>query len=234
MANLEDPAHPQASPPGANLEDVPTMDEILEQTAAAILSLDPDYSTQDEIETARRGALAALSQTGGDSVAVEMVERAAALLLGGMGGSSGSADTESASIDEQVSIGNYSLASNLDKLQTLGVTAVVSVDAARPPLFGESLKLLPPAFRRFRCVLTQLWVCRAGDGGPACASHQVGGPIGASGRGLAPDGSAGGPRRNLRLHRRREQGGGVPGAGKCTPTIPTAARFQGVSLRGWL
>eukprot|EP01043_Picozoa_sp_COSAG02_P129647 COSAG02_NODE_67244_length_253_cov_0.811688_1_plen_53_part_10 len=29
-----------------NLEDVPSMEEVLEQTAAAILGLDPDYSTQ--------------------------------------------------------------------------------------------------------------------------------------------------------------------------------------------
>ena len=136
--NLEDPAHPQASAPGANLEDVPTMEDVLEQTAAAILGLDPDYSTQEEIETARRAALAALSQTGGDSVAIEMVERAAALLLGGIGCSLGSAYTESVAIDEHVSIGPYSLSSNLDKLQALGVTAVVSVDAARPPLFGAS------------------------------------------------------------------------------------------------
>ena len=29
-----------------NLEGVPSMEEVLEQTAAAILGLDPDYSTQ--------------------------------------------------------------------------------------------------------------------------------------------------------------------------------------------
>ena len=57
------------------------MEDVLEQTAAAILGLDPDYSTQQEIEAARTAALAALPPEG-DDVAAQMVERAAALLLG--------------------------------------------------------------------------------------------------------------------------------------------------------
>ena len=34
----------------ANLEEMPSMEEVLEQTAAAILGLDPDYSTQQVSE----------------------------------------------------------------------------------------------------------------------------------------------------------------------------------------
>lgn len=117
---------------GANLEQLPSMEDVLEQTAAAILGLDPDYSTQQEIEEARRNALAALP-LGSDDVASQMIERAAALLLGGAGG--GVPAESVIDVDEQVSIGPYSLSSDVDSLQQLGVTAVLSVDAARPPLF---------------------------------------------------------------------------------------------------
>ena len=108
------------------------MEDALAETAAAILGLDPDYSTQAEIEAARRAQLAKLG--GGDDVAAQMVERAAALLLGGQaGGAAGSSGATQ--IDEQVSIGSYAVGSDVQRLQELGVTAVISVDAARPPLF---------------------------------------------------------------------------------------------------
>ena len=119
-----------------------SMEDALAETAAAILGLDPDYSTQAEIEAARRAQLAKLG--GGDDVAAQMVERAAALLLGGQaGGAAGSSGATQ--IDEQVSIGPYAVGSDLQRLQELGVTAVISVDAARPPLFElEMADVRPP------------------------------------------------------------------------------------------
>jgi hypothetical protein len=129
---------------GPNLEDIPSMEDVLEQTAAAILGLDPDYSTQQEIEAARTAALAALPPEG-DDVAAQMVERAAALLLGGMGGDA--VVDDSVTVDEQVSIGPYALSSHVERLQKLGVTAVLSVDAARPPLFELEMADVRPPLR---------------------------------------------------------------------------------------
>ena len=107
------------------------MDKVLYQTAAAILGLDTDYSTRAEIEGAKALALAQLPP--GDDVAVQMIERAAALLLSGLDVSN--SGEEATAIDEGVSIGPYAIAGNVERLQELGITAMISVDAARPPLF---------------------------------------------------------------------------------------------------
>lgn len=96
----------------------------------------------------------------GDDVSLQMIERAAALLLGGMSG--GATAEEPVAVDEQVMIGTYSLSSNVERLQHLGVTAVLSVDAARPPLFElEMADVRTPAsaFRSYHNCFVASFLC---------------------------------------------------------------------------
>ena len=124
------------------------MELILQETAAAILGLDPDYSTHEEIETARATQLADASA--GDASAADMINRAAALLLGVLGPAT--AADGALDIEDGLSIGPFSLACNIPQLKKLGITAVLSVDAARPPLF--ELEMADVSFTRAPRVYT--------------------------------------------------------------------------------
>ena len=115
-----------------------------------------------------------------DPIAAEMVERAAALLLSSTGGEAFGGATDSPGggrggalpIDDGLWIGPFSTASDLGVLARLGISAVLSVDASKAPLFELEMADVRALFVLRRPAL--LSVCdRIWSSAPLTLAHSM-------------------------------------------------------------